>query len=149
MPGIVGLVTRAPRQRAEAELQQMLGLMRHESFYSIRTWSDGDLGLYVGWSARQGSFDDSGPHPNERGDGVLIFSGEEYAAEDATRRLRQRGHRIAGTEPAYIVHLYEDDPAFPAGLNGRFHGIVADRRRRRITVFNDRYGMHRLYWHRA
>ena len=35
---------------------------------------------------------------------------------------------------------------FPASLNGRFHGIVVDRRRSTATLFNDRYGMQRLYY---
>src|SRR5207245_1545432 len=49
----------------------------------------------------------------------------------------------------YLVHLYEEDPSFPAGLNGRFHGLLVDRRRGTSTLFNDRYGMHRIYYHEA
>ena len=127
----------------------MLGVMRHESFYSTRTWIDEELGIYVGWTARQGSFGDAGPLQNETCDVVLMFSGEDYPPGDTIRRLRQRGHLIDGGQSSYIVHLYEDDPSFPAGLNGYFHGVVADRRRRRVTIFNDRYGMHRLYCHES
>ena len=68
MPGIVCLVTKKPRARAERELQRMVGTMRHESFYTTRTWADEALGVYVGWTARQGSFGDTGPIPNETGD---------------------------------------------------------------------------------
>src|SRR5262249_49473629 len=50
---------------------------------------------------------------------------------------------------AYLVHVYEEDTTFPAGLNGMFHGLVADRRRGLVTLFNDRFGMHRLYVHEA
>jgi asparagine synthase (glutamine-hydrolysing) len=32
-------------------------------------------------------------------------------------------------------------------LNGRWHGVVADKPRRTVTLFNDRYGIHRLYFH--
>src|SRR5205823_10633008 len=38
---------------------------------------------------------------------------------------------------------------FPAGLNGRFHGLLTDRSRATTTLFNDRYGMHRIYYHEA
>src|SRR5262249_77332 len=38
MPGIACIVTRKPRRFAEAELQQMLTVVRHESFYAVRTW---------------------------------------------------------------------------------------------------------------
>jgi asparagine synthase (glutamine-hydrolysing) len=34
-------------------------------------------------------------------------------------------------------------------LNGRFHGLVADRRRGAATVFNDRFGLQRLYYHES
>jgi asparagine synthase (glutamine-hydrolysing) len=48
-----------------------------------------------------------------------------------------------------LVHLYEEDRCFPASLNGRFHGLVADLTRGTATLFNDRYGMHRIYCHEA
>jgi asparagine synthase (glutamine-hydrolysing) len=149
VPGIVGLVTGMPRQRAECELRRMLGVMRHESFYSIGTWIDEELGVYVGWTARPGSFSDAGPQQNEAGDVVLVFSGEEYPASDTIQGLTARGHQLGNAESSYIVHLYEEDRAFPAGLNGLFHGVLADRRRRTVTLFNDRYGMHRLYYHES
>jgi asparagine synthase (glutamine-hydrolysing) len=138
-----------PRQRAESELRRMLGVMRHESFYSTRTWIDEELGVYLGWTARAGSFSDTGPARSETGEIVLVFSGEEYPAPDAIQRLRNLGHRPDEGDASYIVHLYEHDPSFPAGLNGRFHGVLVDRRRRTVAVFNDRYGMHRLYYHES
>jgi asparagine synthase (glutamine-hydrolysing) len=149
MPGIAGLVTSKPRACAEAELRQMLGVMRHESFYSMRTWSDEGLGLYVGWSARAGSFSDADAQENETGDAVLIFAGQEYPPDDTIQNLKQRGHRIGDADTAYLVHLYEEDPTFPACLNGLFHGVLVDRRRRAVSLFNDRYGLHRLYYHES
>ena len=47
------------------------------------------------------------------------------------------------------MHLYEEDRASPAGLNGRFHGLVADGTHGTTTLFNDRYGMHRIYYHES
>jgi asparagine synthase (glutamine-hydrolysing) len=127
----------------------MLGVVRHESFYTSRTLIDEDLGIYVGWTAREGSFSDADAQQNETGDVLAVFSGEEYPPGDTIEGLKRRGHGIGGSPTSYIVHLYEDDPAFPAGLNGRFHGLVIDRRRGSIVLFNDRYGMHRLYYHEA
>ena len=149
MPGVVGLVTRMPRQRAESELRRMLGVMRHESFYSTRTWIDEELGVYVGWTARAGSFNDAGTAQNETGEIVLVVSGEDYPAPDTIRRLRDLGDQPNEGDASYIVQEYEHDPDFPAGLNGRFHGVLVDRRRRTVAVFNDRYGMHRLYYHES
>lgn len=140
MPGIVGLITKIPRERAESQLRQMVDAIRHEPFYETGTWCDESLGVYVGWAAREGSFCSGMPLFNERRDVALVFSGEEYpdpltvASEDS---------------PHYLVHAYEDDPSFPARLNGRFHGVVVDRAQNTAVLFNDRFGMNRLYYHES
>src|SRR4051794_29825619 len=135
MPGIVGFVTRMPRPRAEAQLRCMLGAVAHAPSYRIRAWIDEDLGIYVGWSAREGSFSDADPIRNETGDLVLVFSGEDYPAPDAIADLKARGHRMGDAPASYLVHAAEEDAAFPAGVNGLFHGILADRRRRTVSLF--------------
>jgi asparagine synthase (glutamine-hydrolysing) len=149
MPGIVGLVTRKPRQDAERDLRRMVETLQHESFYAMGTWIDNSLGVYVGWCAQKNSFADGMPLSNERRDVTLVFSGEEFPDPGPARNLESLGPRLAGAEPSYLVQLYEQDPAFPGGLNGRFHGLLADRARGTATLFNDRYGMHRLYYHEA
>ena len=149
MPGIVGLLTKMPRKLAELELIRMVDALRHENFYVTGTWVDEFLGIYVGWIVRKGSFSDGMPLRNEREDVTLIFSGEEFPEPGTARRLKERGHGLDPNGPEYLVHLYEEDPSFPATLNGRFHGLLADRTRQTTTLFNDRYGMHRLYYHES
>jgi asparagine synthase (glutamine-hydrolysing) len=149
VPGIVGLVTKMPREKAEGELRCMLAALWHEPFYESGTWTDESLGVYVGWTVHRNSFSGGMPLSNERGDVVLVFSGEEFPMPGPASRLRQQGHQLPTEGPGYLVHLYEDDRAFPAGLNGRFHGVLADRTRGTATLFNDRYGMHRIYYHES
>jgi asparagine synthase (glutamine-hydrolysing) len=149
MPGIVGLVTKAPRGQAEQELRQMVAAIHHESFYVSGTWIDEASGVYIGWVARRNSFADGMPVWNERKDVALVFAGEEYAEPGIARRLKAEGHALNLDGPSYLVHLYEEDPAFPAGLNGQFHGVVVDRTRGTATLFNDRYGMRRIYYHQS
>jgi asparagine synthase (glutamine-hydrolysing) len=146
MPGIVGLVTSVPRRRAERELARMIATLRHEPFYTTGSLIDESLGLYVGWVAREGSFSDGMPLRTESGEVALVFSGEEFPDPDTVRGLKSRGHSLDG-DREYLVHLYEASPEFPACLNGRFHGLLVDRSRGSATLFNDRYGMHRLYYH--
>jgi asparagine synthase (glutamine-hydrolysing) len=149
MPGIVGLITKMPRERAERELQRMVATLRHESFYKTGTWIDESLGVYVGWVVPENSFSDHMPLRNERGDVTLVFSGEEFPDPGTARRLKERGHVLDPQGPSYLVHLYEDDPSFLAKLNGRFHGLLTDRSRGTATLFNDRYGLHRIYYHES
>ena len=149
MPGIVGLVTTLPRRLAEPQLLRMVEKLRHEPFYQAGTWVDEGLGVYVGWIARKGSFAEGMPVRNERGDVVLIFAGEEFPESGTVHELRKRGHSLDAEGPSYLAHLYEEDPSFPAGLNGRFQGLLMDRNRGTATLFNDRYGLSRLYYHQA
>jgi len=149
MPGIVALITRMPREQAVAQLMQMVETLRHESFYTTGTWLDESLGVYLGWVARKGSFCDGMPLRNEKGDVVLAFSGEEFPEPETAHRLKGRGHEFDVDGPSYLVHLYEEDPSFPVGLNGRFHGLLVDRNRGTAVLFNDRYGMNRIYYHES
>jgi asparagine synthase (glutamine-hydrolysing) len=149
LPGIVGIITNRPRAVAESELNQMLESLRHESFYTAGTWSDPAQGIYVGWVAREGSFAAGMPLRNERGDATLIFSGEEFPEPGTIQALRAAGHAVAPDGPSYLVHRYEDEPDFPKRLNGRFHGLVADRARGTAMLFIDRYGLQRIYYHQA
>ncbi len=149
MPGIVGLITDLPRASAESQLVKMVESLCHEPFYVSGTWVDSAQGVYVGWVARQGSFADGMPLHNERRDVTLIFSGEEFPDPNIVTTLRGRGHAFSPEGPSYLVHRYEDEPDFPKGLNGRFHGLIADRRRGTVMLFNDRFGLQRVYYHEA
>jgi asparagine synthase (glutamine-hydrolysing) len=149
MPGIVGLVTKMPRKQAEFQLLQMVKTLCHENFYVAGTWVDETLGVYVGWVARKGSFSDGMPLRNEKEDAVLIFSGEDFPVQGTRGRLKEQGHVFDHTGPSYLVHLYEVDPTFPACLNGRFHGLLTDRKQGISTLFNDRYGLNRVYYHES
>jgi asparagine synthase (glutamine-hydrolysing) len=149
MPGIVGLITKMPRQRAEAELKRMVDALRHESFYLAGTWIHEPSGVYVGWVARKGSFSDGMPIFNERKNLCLVFSGEEFPEPGTAQRLRERGHELDPKGPSYLVHLCEEDCSFPANLNGRFQGLLTEETNGSAILFTDRYGLHRIYYHEA
>jgi asparagine synthase (glutamine-hydrolysing) len=138
-----------PRAMAEAQLRRMVQSICHESFYESGTWIDEAAGVYVGWVARKNSFSHGMPVRNETGDVTLIFSGEEFPEPGTAQCLQQKGHDFNSSGPDYLVHLYEEQPNFPASLNGRFQGLVIDTRRGTTTLFNDRYGMHRVYYHES
>jgi len=149
LPGIVGVITKLPRAAAEQQLLTMVKCLHHEPFYTCGTWSNPEYGVYVGWVARRGCFADDMPVRNENGEITLFFSGEEFPDPDLKETLRQRGHQFSNEQSSYLVHRYEDEADFPKGLNGRFHGLVANRHRGTATLFNDRYGLQRLYYHES
>jgi len=149
MPGIVGLQTRMPRGWAEAQLKVMVECLQHESFYIAGTWVDESLGLYVGWIARRNSFSEDMPLRNENGNLTLIFSGEDFSDPEFDQDRSASGVRNMVSPFSYLVRRAESETNFPCGLNGRFHGLLADRMRGTTTLVNDRYAMHRLYYHQA
>ena len=91
-----------------------------------------------------------------------------HRMDGAKKRARMRcdaPYRIQRKKyPGFFGRRYSDDPklgnppaeCWPtlqsnqisfAGLNGRFHGLLTDRNSAMSTLFNDRYGMHRVYYH--
>ena len=127
-------MTTKPRECAERELGRMVESIRHESFYATGTWMDESLGVYVGWAGLQTPAISGLPLRSERGDRVLVFFGDDYSSSGSSDR-------------SYFLDLLEKEPDFPAGLNGRFHGLSIDRVSGVATLFNDRYGMQQLVYH--
>jgi asparagine synthase (glutamine-hydrolysing) len=149
MPGIVGLITRMGRERAEPQLKRMVESLRHEAFYEAGTWVDETAGIYVGWVGKKNIFPGGRPIENGRGDKVLFFSGEEFSGSATTPFFEKNGHGPAAQPSSYLIERAEDANSFPASLNGRFQGLLVDNRAGTALLFNDRYGLHRLYYHEA
>jgi asparagine synthase (glutamine-hydrolysing) len=127
----------------------MLRSIRNEDIYNSGSYVDEPLGAYIGWTVLKDSFSDGMPLHSERKDVSLVFSGEEYPDRQTVDGLQSKGHQMGLTDAAYLVHLYEEDPHFVRNLNGMFHGLALDRNRKVLNLFNDRYGMHRLYYYQS
>ncbi len=149
MPGLVGLITSKPREWAEPQLVRMVESLRHESFYQTGMLIEESMGVYVGWAALKNSFSDGMPVNSERNNISLVFSGEDYSDPEVVATLKRNGHSLSDARSSYLVHLYEENSNFPACLNGQFHGLLIDRTRGTAALFNDRYGMHRLYFYQS
>jgi asparagine synthase (glutamine-hydrolysing) len=62
--------------------------------------------------------------------------------------LRKNGHDFSEAGGDGLVHFYEEQgETFFENLNGLFSGLLIDQRRRKVFLFNDRYGLERIYWH--
>lgn len=147
MPGIVGLITRMPRERAVCELSRMIGSLSHEPFYTSGTLIEESLGVYAGWTAQVNCVPEGMPVRNASGDVMMVFSGEDFSSAGAVGQCGNEPNGRGTHGLSHVVRQYEEDPSFPVGLNGRFHGIVVDRTRGIVLLFNDRYGMRRVYYH--
>src|SRR5207237_3540595 len=62
--------------------------------------------------------------------------------------LRTREHEFGSGDASYLVHLYEEMGCqFLERLNGWFSGVLLDLREQTLVLFNDRYGVNRIYYH--
>lgn len=147
MPGIVGLISGSSPESCRDTLDRMVGTLMHEPFYRNGAYTHEGLGLYAGWACHPGSFADCMPATNEKRDIVLIFSGENFMDRDILSRLRSGGHQFDSHEAGSLVHLYEEsEKDFFKELNGCFNGVIVDLRKPSVTLFNDRFGLHRVYY---
>ena len=148
MPGIVGIVSKRPSEECQSLVKSMLSSMAHESFYDSDICSVPEMGVYGGWVAREHSFAAGQPFFNEQRDVVLLFSGECFVDLETRTNLRQTGHELEPVAGSWLVHLYEEEGnRFFESLNGLFSGLLIDKRQNNAFLFNDRYGMERIYWH--
>jgi asparagine synthase (glutamine-hydrolysing) len=150
MPGIVGIITGGPEEEKWHELNTMAGLLMHEGTYRKALYVDQNMGLYLGVVSHQGAFDDRMPVFNENGDIILFFSGETFDEPAVEYNLLAKGHSFTPGSASYLVHLYEEmGDSFFKKINGLFCGVLIDKRQKRAFLFNDRYGMKRLYYSEA
>ena len=148
MPGIVGIISQRPSEDYSALVKSMARSLMHETFYTDGTYINEELGLWSGWACHQGAFADCLPIWNEKKDICLLFSGEDFADQADIDALRMRGHEFGSEDASYLVHLYEERGCeFLGRLNGWFSGVLVDLREQKCVLFNDRYGVNRIYYH--
>jgi asparagine synthase (glutamine-hydrolysing) len=134
MPGIAGLISSQPPEVCRRLVRQMLGTMHHEKDYVSGSYEVAELGVFAGWVAIEGSGSASQPVLSPRDDIAFLFAGELL------------GPHNAGS----VIRLYEQrGEHFVGDLNGLFSGLLIDRRQQRTILFNDRYGMERVYYHES
>jgi asparagine synthase (glutamine-hydrolysing) len=147
MPGIVGIISQKPPEVCKDLVTSMVGSMEHEPFYTSRTHAVPEMGVYGGWVAHENSFAAGQIFFNERKDIVLFFSGECFVDRETRAELKRKGHEVSDTAGDGLVHLYEEEgERFFEKLNGLFSGLLIDKSRNRAFLFNDRYGLERIYF---
>ena len=147
MPGLVGIITTRPREWAASQLRTMHSKMLHDPTYTAGSWEHPASGVYVAWTARKGSFAAHMPlQQPDKGD-VLFFAGEEFSGPLPLVGRPNDNGAAETLRPTYLLQRTAADPAFPRSLNGRFHGLLIDTLKGSAKLFNDRFGMDRLYVH--
>ena len=128
----------------------MTTCMAHERSYVSGMQFVPEMGVYAGWVAHEGSFAAHQVFLNERRDVALLLSGECFLDNEMYVSLRQKKHRLEKNKGDWLVHLYEEEgDQFFKNLNGLFSGLLIDKRQKKVVLFNDRYGLERIYYYEA
>lgn len=138
MPGITGIIGRGPCGQNESDLKKMVACMLHESFYTSDCYVNEQLGVYIGWTCHKDSYADCMPVMNPEKNLILLFAGEHFSSESGA----------IASSPRTLLEQYEQEgEKFLPHLNGWFCGLLVDLKIGKVLLFNDRYGMQRLYYH--
>lgn len=146
MPGIVGIISKRSAQECEGLVNAMLATLQHEWHHGCGRVFSPKLGIYAGWVADRDSFAFNQSGIAERANISLVFAGECFIDQSSPHHRRPH----ANAQQRWITQLYnERGDAFVETLNGLFSGLLVDEREEKVLLFNDRYGMERIYWHEA
>ncbi|HET7417787.1 MAG TPA: asparagine synthase (glutamine-hydrolyzing) [Solirubrobacterales bacterium] len=149
MCGICGVVAgereRGPDREAVA---RMSGRLVHRGPDDDGLFAEGPVAL----AARRLSIIDLAhghqPIENEDGSAVVVQNGEIYNYRELKRELEGRGHRFAtDCDTEVLVHLWEEEgERFVERLRGMFAIALWDKRRQRLLLARDRFGIKPLYY---
>ena len=142
MPGIAGfLKTQVAGNEAEV-LERMLSRLKHNPSQPSGTCPEPQLRTWVSWVGREAAQSMVGCCWNTSRTACLVMCGEMFA--DAPHLGRSLGS--PDILKGFLAEYEERGPSFLRGINGRFAGLVIDCVRKHVLLFNDRFGLGRLYW---
>ncbi|HVZ71748.1 MAG TPA: asparagine synthase (glutamine-hydrolyzing) [Polyangia bacterium] len=153
MCGIVGILRFGGRAVDGDEIRAMTDSITHRGPDDHGQLVEGGLGLGM----RRLSIVDLSPGghqplANEDGSVVVVFNGELYNHRDLRSRLLADGHTFRGSsDTEVLVHGYEQFgiSGLLAHLEGMFAFALVDRRRRKVFLARDGFGIKPLYVRRS
>jgi asparagine synthase (glutamine-hydrolysing) len=117
----------------------MIASMQSEKFHVSGDYAAPELGLFAGWVALEGSSLEDQPLVRDHNGIAVVLAGECFP------------EGVTGIDAKHyqaFIDLYERHGAGAVErLNGLFSALLVDRRQGRVWLFNDRYGMEKLYYH--
>ena len=149
MCGFAGYINIDGESGVEKEvLTRMTDKLVHRGPDSSGYFIDGNVGL----GFRRLSIIDleTGDQPlfNEDGSIVLMCNGEIFNYPELKDTLTKKGHRFrTNTDVEVVLHLYEEHgTGFLNELNGQFAFVLYDRKKRRVFLARDQFGINPLYY---
>jgi len=135
MSGLVGILSSNGLKENSTALRRMLASIRHEEWYSEGQQTLDESHVSIGWVSHGDNHDDIKCSKNGSGVVAVLCTGGIV-----------RRHEVSEDQASYIIHQYEKrGEAFVGDLNGCFCGILVDQKQKKAFVFNDRFGVKRIF----
>jgi asparagine synthase (glutamine-hydrolysing) len=148
MTGIAGIISRRSSDECQQLVNAMIESMKYERYYTSGTCFVPETGVYGGWVAHEGSFAVRQSVRGCRNDVTLLFSGEWVTPLPSMGQLVSMEQQHNDRDVDQLLHLYDEEgDRFVGQINGLFSGLLIDRKRKHALLFNDRYGIERIYYY--
>jgi asparagine synthase (glutamine-hydrolysing) len=148
MPGIFGVIGASSRGKFGQTLKQMMASMQYEPLYSSGSYLCPALHVEIGWICRRPSVADDMPIVSQNRDLLLFLFGEPTSDLELANQVEPTGDEPIGANVSRLFQLYrERGECFLKAINGVFAGFLIDLRKKECLLFNDRYGIERLFLH--
>lgn len=140
MSAISGLYTPISPPEFAAKSMTMAGRMCHESSSVAGHRSFDSLGFHLGWVSTR--------HAPSRGISAWSRTGL-VAVVFVGNRISLSGESSPKENTVFADAYERSGPEALRNLNGTFCGVILDFRDDTVALFNDRYGLGRLYYHQS
>lgn len=148
MCGICGQLTFDGKQPDKTLVKNMSGVLRHRGPDDQGLFFDSQIGL----GHRRLNIIDlkkgHQPMSNEDGSIRIVLNGEVYNYIELRKELISKGHTFrTKSDTEVLIHLYEDmGEGFLKRLEGMFAFAIWDKRKRRLFIARDRFGIKPLHY---
>jgi asparagine synthase (glutamine-hydrolysing) len=147
MCGFVGLINTSGELADGHLLEDLASLISHRGPDEEGLFVDGPVGFY---HKRLSIIDlSTGKQPMTFNDCTIVYNGEIYNYVELRDDLRYKGHQFKTTsDTEVILRLYlEMGDDFVNILNGMFAFIIYDKKKNKLLIARDHFGIKPLYWY--
>lgn len=147
MCGFVGIINKNGLDAESNILRKMAATIHHRGPDEEGIMVEGPVGFF---HKRLSIIDlSTGQQPMTFHNCTIVFNGEIYNYVELRKELISKGHEFCTTsDTEVILHLYiEFGEEFVNLLNGMFAFIIFDRRKNKLLIARDHFGIKPLYWY--
>ncbi|HEX7411812.1 MAG TPA: asparagine synthase (glutamine-hydrolyzing), partial [Bacteroidales bacterium] len=147
MCGFVGIINKNGLDAESHILRKMASTIHHRGPDEEGIMTEGPVGFF---HKRLSIIDlSTGQQPMTFHNCTIVFNGEIYNYIELRKELISKGHEFSTTsDTEVILHLYiEYGEEFINILNGMFAFIIFDKRKNKLLIARDHFGIKPLYWY--